>query len=273
MKSIVVPIDFSPTSNNAARYAAALAREIPDAKLIFYHVFSPVAAGSDGTPLGIDNASRMEVAELALESVRNDVGGDVNVEFIAQEGTSLTDSLEKLVKHHGIDLVVMGLTGATRLDQLFMGSNALSMANRSVCPVLIVPQDATFTGVKNILFATDMKNVEQSTPVHQLRSLLSLFRAKLHVVNVNAEHYIELTEENQREKAALERILDGFEPDFAFVRLFDFIDAIETLVNDRNIDLIITVPRKHSFLSSLFKPSHTQKLAYHTHVPLVAIHE
>ena len=48
--------------------------------------------------------------------------------------------------------------------------------------------------------------------------------------------------------------------------------AISTFSEGHNIDAIITVPRKHSFLESLFKSSHTKKLAYHSHVPILAIH-
>jgi hypothetical protein len=42
-------------------------------------------------------------------------------------------------------------------------------------------------------------------------------------------------------------------------------------VETREIDAIITVPRKHNFLSQLFKTSHTKKLAYHSNVPIIAI--
>jgi nucleotide-binding universal stress UspA family protein len=55
--------------------------------------------------------------------------------------------------------------------------------------------------------------------------------------------------------------------------MFDFLDAISNFASDHEIDLIVTVPRKHSFISGLYKTSHTKKLAYHSHVPVVAIHE
>ena len=55
--------------------------------------------------------------------------------------------------------------------------------------------------------------------------------------------------------------------------MFDFLDAISNFAADHHIDLIVTVPRKHSFLSGLYKTSHTKKLAYHSHVPVVAIPE
>jgi nucleotide-binding universal stress UspA family protein len=273
MKTWLLPIDFSETSKNAARYAVALANETPDVKLVLYHVFGKIAAGSDGTPLDLSNTTRKDIAEIAMNNLISELAHSSPIEVVAEEGESLTENLARYVRHNGADLVVMGLTGASRIEQLLMGTNALNMAHAAVCPVLIVPPQASYSPVKNILFATDMKNVKQTTPVKALRSVLSVFNAKLHVVNVDADHYVELTEEYKQERAHMDALLDGFNPDYFFVRFNDFLDAVQTFVEDKKIDIIITVPRKHSFLSSLFKPSHTRKLLYHTHVPLIAVHE
>ncbi len=273
MKRLLVPIDFSETSRNAARYAAALAADLKGTKLAFYHVFSPVLAGSDGTPLENNTEARRQVVEMALGNIVADLPPGLDIETIAEEGDSLTENLVRFVRHQGADMIIMGLTGATRLQQLLMGSNSLNMALEAVCPVLIVPPNAAYKGVKNILFATDMKNAKTSTPIHQLRSVLSIFEANLHIVNIDVDHYVELTEEYKKEKADLQQMLDGFNPEFYFIRIGDFVETINIFSKDKDIDLIITVPRKHSFFSALFNPSNTKRLLYHTHVPVVAIRE
>ena len=167
----------------------------------------------------------------------------------------------------------MGITGATRLAQIFIGSNTLSMVNKNVCPVMIVPPDAVFTGIKNVAFTSDFKDVEETTPADALQAVLDIFKPFIHVVNVDSEHYVEVTEEYKAERAKLENILQGYETEYYFIRQFDFIDAINQFVTDYKIDMIFTVPKKHSFLGGLFKSSYTKKLAYHSHVPLVAVHE
>jgi nucleotide-binding universal stress UspA family protein len=273
MKTIIVPIDFSETSRNAASFAIAMAADIPDAKVSFYHVFNKVAAGDDGTPLQNNMDARRNVVDLALSNLAKELAPNTNIGIVAEEGSSLTDNLSRYVRHNGAHLVVMGLTGATRLVQMLMGSNALNMALEAVCPVLIVPSDAKFTGIKNVLFATTMKDVKISTPIKQLRTLLSFFKANLHIVNVDSEHYVELTAEYKKERADLLEMLKDFNPEFYFIRILDFVDAINTFAADKKIDLIITLPRKHSFLSALFSLSSTKKLLYHTHIPLAAIRE
>ncbi len=56
------------------------------------------------------------------------------------------------------------------------------------------------------------------------------------------------------------------------MRFYDFEEGIDTYVNDMKINMIITIPRKHSFLAKIFKTSHTRELAFHTNVPLLAVH-
>lgn len=275
MHTIIVPTDFSDTSKNAARFAVQVAAQVPDAHILLYNMFDKVLAGSDGSPLTDEPEARKAIRMAALEEMKAELMAiaSTKITCIAEEDNSFLDSLERLARYQKADLIIMGITGATRLEQIFMGSNALNMTDRNVCPVMIVPPDAQFKGIKNVLFATDMKDIEKSVPVKPLQDVLNLFNPMVHVVNVDSDHYVELTEEYKKERAEVEKILKNYKREFYFIRMYDFMDAISQFTHDNQIDVIITVPHKNSFLSSLFKTSHTKKLAYHSSVPLVAIHE
>ena len=84
---------------------------------------------------------------------------------------------------------------------------------------------------------------------------------------------MEITDEYKAQRVKLEKILGNYQPEFYFIRQYDFLDAVSQFTQDKNIDVIVTVPKEHSFLSGLFKTSHTKKLAYHSYVPIIAIHE
>jgi hypothetical protein len=64
-----------------------------------------------------------------------------------------------------------------------------------------------------------------------------------------------------------------FKPEFYFIGMNDFFEAIEQFSKDKNIDLIIVIPKNHSFMNSLFSSSHTKKLAFHSSVPILAAHQ
>jgi nucleotide-binding universal stress UspA family protein len=276
MKTFIVPTDFSDTSKNAAHFAAQVANKLNDAHIILYNVFDKIETGDDSSVMYNDHEGRKKIMELALESVKIDMLSktpNVKITCIAEEERSFIDSLERTARHNGADMIIMGITGATRLEQIFIGSNTLSMVNKNICPVMIVPPHAQFTGIKNIAFTSDFKEVEKTTPFKGIQAVLNLFNPMVHVVNVDADHYVELTDEYKAEKAILDKMLDGHEREYYFIRQYDFIDAINQFVADHNIDLLLTVPKKHSFLGNLFRSSHTKTLAYHSHVPLIAVHE
>ncbi len=276
MKTFIVPTDFSDTSKNAARYAAQVAAQLRTVNIILYNSFDKIATGSDSSVMQNDHESRKKIMELALESVKTDmlsIAGDIRVSCIAEEESSFTDGLERLARHQKADLIIMGINGATRLAQIFMGSNTLSMVNRNICPVMIVPPDASFSSIKNIAFTTDLKDVDKTTPIKSILSFLEIFKPTLHILNVDSEHYVELTDEYKAERAKLDLMFTDYTREYYFIRLYDFIEAINQFVLDNKIDLIMSVPKNHSFLGGLFRSSYTKKLAYHSHVPLVAIHE
>jgi hypothetical protein len=103
--------------------------------------------------------------------------------------------------------------------------------------------------------------------------VLDTFRSELHIVTVNGERTADTTEEYQIQKSKLEAMLSGYSCGFHFIMQDNFSEAISQYAADNHIDLILIVPRTHSFLASLFSSSHTRTLAYHSHVPILAIHE
>jgi nucleotide-binding universal stress UspA family protein len=275
MKKFLVPTDFSETSKNAARYAVELAQDDPGTTIILYNIFDKLAPGSDGSLLTESDEDRKKVLNQALLNLEIELHeiSTVRIEYVAEEGNSLVESIEKYVRYNGVNVVIMGITGATKLEQIFFGSNALNMARQGVCPVIIVPPKAKFKKIQNVMLLSDFKNVKSTTPVAQIRQILDIFKPDLHVVNVDSEHHVQLTEEYKRERDWMEKTFTDYKPEFYFIRMYDFLEAIDAFTSDHNIDLIVTVPRKHSFLSGLYKTSHTKKLAYHSHIPVAAIHE
>jgi nucleotide-binding universal stress UspA family protein len=276
MNNFIVPIDFSEASKNAARYAAHIANGVSDAHLILYNVFQTLEYGSDSSPLGTDEAedeSRKTIVDIALESVRTELTAitGVRISIVSEQSNRFLDSLEAYVLNNDIQFIVMGTTGSTRLGEMLMGGNTLNIVKRRIVPVIIVPPDAVSVSAKNVLLLTDFKDTQYTVPIHSVKSVLDLFKPRLHIVNVDQDHYIQITEEYKAERAKLEASLSAYSPDFYFIRLFDFMDAINQFVADNDIDLILTFPRKHSFLSNVFKTTNTVKLAYHSHVPIVAI--
>jgi nucleotide-binding universal stress UspA family protein len=261
MKTVIIPVDFSETSLNAARYTAEMLSGKSDASIILYNMFT--------------HDDEFELAGTYLESLKNELlaKGDKTIECIREKGNDLIDCLEKLAYQKTATLIVMGITGKSPLKQALIGSHTLKIATRDVCPVLIVPSQAKFNGIKNVALASDFKEVETITPVTYLKAVLGFFNPNLHIVNVNSEIHVALNEELKEERNWLYEQFKEFNPEFYFITTFDFHETIEQFILDKSIDIVINVPRNHSFYDSAFKTSTTKKLAFHSTIPVLAAHE
>lgn len=261
MKTVIIPIDFSETSLNAARYAAEMLSGKEDACILLFNMYK--------------NDDELENAESYLESLKTELlgKGDKMIECILEKGKDLIDCLERLAYQKTATLIVMGITGKTSLKQKLIGSHTLKIATRDVCPVLIVPSEAKYNGINNVALASDFKEVEEVTPITYIKKVLDFFKPNLHIVNVNSEIHVSLNEELVKERNWLEEQFSEYNPEFYFITTFDFYDTIEQFVQDKNIDILINVPRNHTFYDQIFKPNATKKLAFHSNIPVLAAHE
>lgn len=124
----------------------------------------------------------------------------------------------------------------------------------------------------NIAFASDLKNVEMNTPSDLISSVLGMFNPKLHIVNVSKEDHSVLPPDLAAEKSKLQKMFSHFQTEFYFRTSHDFFDAMDSFTKEMNIDVIVTVPKHQSNSTSLFKTTHTKRLAYHSRIPILAAH-
>ena len=261
MDTVIVPVDFSPTSLHAAKYAAKLLVGHYGVNMVLYHSYS--------------KASEAAEAEENLRILKEELMRDhiVKMDVLVHQEDDFVAGLEKAARHRRADLVIMGITGRSALAQVFFGSNTLKMVETKTCPVLIVPEGASVSDIRNVMLTSDFKNTQNSTPSAPIKDFLNAFNPKLHVVNVDKDHYISLTDNYEKEKQELKKMFSEYNPEFYFMRLFDIDEAINMFADEMNIDLIIVIRKNHSFLEKLLKGSRTRSLTYHSKIPILVMHE
>ncbi len=261
MHRVIIPVDFSETSLNAARFAAQMLAGREDTVAVIYNNYE--SADDFDICLNYQESLKKEFLKAGVKSVEceNEMGGD------------LIENISRLAHTTRATLIVMGITGKSAIRQVMFGSNTLKLIDRNLYPVMIIPPDAVYKGINNVAFASDLKNVEASTPSVLINSVLEMFNPKLHIVNVDKEIYVSIPQEIEDEKTKLKEMFSDFKTEFYFITMNDFFQAVDNFVKDYSIDILITVPKHQSNSTSLFKTTHTKRLAYHSHIPILAAHE
>lgn len=270
IQNILVLTDFSDAALNAARYAASLSSRLGASRILLYY--------SDYIPATIDiplqNAIREEHEwrrnENKLKDWRTELklcaGDDVAIDIRIDE-RPLDFAVKELGKDPANGLIVMGITGKNRLEQVLIGSNTINVAESCTLPLLIVPEEAIYTGISKVVFACDLK-VNTPIPYQAIKNFVELLDANLMILNVDEyeEHRF-----NPEIKAEEEKIKAVWRADasYHFSRHEDVATGITSFALEHNAELIITVPKEYGFFEKLFHRSVTKKMAYHTHIPLL----
>lgn len=281
IRHILIPTDFSEAANNSLDYAVQLAKSGMVAKIVVLHSYQlPVTTYAPETTVPatyvpdqaylmdeVQNKAEEEMKELEVKYLQP---SGIPYECLIKVGSTM-DNLNDTVTEYEIDLVVMATQKASKLERLLGDLTAYAL-EKCQAPLLLVPDDTVFRPVQRIAFATDLKKIIRAEVFDKLKYLALAFRAHIVVLNVNTD-IKELSEEETIELNHIKHELQGMEYHFQFIDGEDAEQAILDYVHKQEIDLVAAVPRHHGFFEGLFKSSVTRKIALHTRVPLLAIHE
>ena len=137
LKKILVPHDFSDTSEAAVRYALALAHNF-EAKLYLLHV-SDKARFEMATefPLGLDGTLEDAVRERLVKILTPREQIEFKPVFDFRSGSPAAEIIG-YAKEADVDLIVMGTHGRGFVAHAVLGSVAEKVVRTAPCPVLTV---------------------------------------------------------------------------------------------------------------------------------------
>lgn len=275
MKTIIIPTDFSPTAMNATNYAADMALAIKANILLFNTYQLPMAVGE--TPIMLLSVEEMrDSAQNKLAQLKKNLehitSGKLEINTEARLG-NLADELEDCCTKNQPFAVVMGSQGHSAVERVLFGSNTLSVIKHLTWPVLCVPTGKEYgTGIKRIGVVCDFREIKETTPAAVIKSFVKEFNAELHILNVDHANGLSKPDAPQ-EVLLLRTALEEANPEYHYLENKDIEEGINEFAETNNLDLVITIPQKHKLLDGLFKKSSTKQLVFHSHVPVMCIHE
>lgn len=277
MKKILVPLDFSKTSDNAFVYALELAKHIKG-ELVLLHTFELPIVDSQAMPINYTTIyDSLELANFdhfkdtmpkLREMAEQRNLGHIVMSHILMNG-DLIYNINKVAQQEAVDYVVMGTNGATGWLDSFFGTNTGNVISSVSVPILSVPAEAQFEKIENIAFTTRFRKKDIEALIKVL-TLAKKFRAKVKCLYVK-------TASSDVDESMIKKWQSHFE-DYENLQYFiipnENVEAtIEDFLISQDIDLLAMLTYKRNFFVKLFTNTTTQKLAYHLETPILAFHE
>lgn len=140
IKTIVCPVDFSPFSERALKFASSLADK-HDARLVIVHVIENVMPAYASLVIpsqahGVE-LELQHLAEREMDDFLQDFGDQPQWEKMLLVGRPLEGILQACRQHHA-DIVVMGTHGKSFLERALFGSVTEKVLRRLHLPILLV---------------------------------------------------------------------------------------------------------------------------------------
>ncbi|HEY0898147.1 MAG TPA: universal stress protein [Sphingobacteriaceae bacterium] len=273
---LLILTDFSEAATNAAHYAVGLSKQLQIEKIVLYHSIETAHMATE-LPLPSETERRhlYEISDQKLKHLKEDLQTSltqgITIEVLTDE-RPLEISAQAVARETNAGLLILGTTHRTGIEKMIYESTASLLSTTCTRPLLIVPLKTRYEPIGNMVFATDLRQVSAQTPVNEIRKFKELLQARLLVLNIFKEDDGGEPDQIMAEQTALHELLDEEHPEFHYSGSKHVVDGILKFISEHQIQLVITVPRKHSFLDAIFHPSITKSLASRSNIPLLLLH-
>ena len=287
INKIVVPIDFSPSSLNAAIYASHVAKQKGADITLVHAYFNPVT-----NPVSYDHfyAFPANVGETLSEIIA--AAGDMMREFMIKLNGYLTDhqlnsvnikteivggiaeeAILDFALEGGFDLMILGVI-QRKANESYFGSFMTEIIKQSSIPVLAIPTDSAYKEAtqKKLMYATNFEKSD-GTAIRKLIGLSLPIESHIYIVHIedtNDNPFINYDLAHFKERYIGSG--DQVKMDFDLIVNKNLAKGIEDYIKEKEIDILAVTSHKRNLLTALFLPSLTKELLFKLKIPMLIFH-
>ena len=268
---ILVPTDFSEAAQNALPYALEIALKT-GAKLTILHSieepydFAPmIEEYREKMRNNVENIFHRKIDKI-LEQQRYHL---INIKTSIVYGPAVFAMLDE-TKDLGIDLVVMGTTGATGLNRVLFGSNTTEIILRSEVPILAIPEKSPYKGVPHITFLTDYNDGDLNA-LENTVSFAQIFEAEISVLHITGKLTLreEIMHRGFKDIASKQIAYDKMK--FELTAADELVEGVNEFFSLQPSSLVAMVKYKKPFFTKLLHKNHSKEMGFYTTLPLLVL--
>ncbi|RKE82035.1 universal stress protein [Chryseobacterium sp. AG363] len=279
MRTILVPLDFTSTTENAVRIAADWAKAYEYQNIILLKTagesefdYLHIAEGhSFVNEESVNNLlQRTELLFAQLMKIVAEKSAEIKVSKVLSDWT-LTRSINELLKNEpSVELIILGSDDQTSTTESFVSEHIISIARTSPVKTLIVPHSYHYTPVKNIFIPCDIKGIKRLERLFNHKSVIHKQDVRLSFLNINSREKEDESQKKELEDYIREHLTE-IPSSIHYSHDENIIRGILNFAASDKADLIIALPGKHSFLYYLASRSISEGIYQNTHQPVLIL--
>jgi nucleotide-binding universal stress UspA family protein len=264
MKKILIPVDFSETSENALLFACELFG-LTALEITLLHIY-----GTESTALlmkSIDGLLIKDAKEKLNVLVKKVKEKEPKIEVKIQLAKNYpVQSIVSLSENGNFDYIIMGTKGASGLKEVFLGSVAGGVITKSKVPVIVIPSKHTDQRTNSIVFAVNDDKLLKTVNLEPLRLLADVNGAKITILNIMNKQASKISESLEEVKS-----LDAIVANVSATG--DINKDINDYLISHSAGLLCLIRGKKGYIDRMFSNCVTLKQTFNSPIPLLVLHE
>lgn len=276
IKRILVPVDFTKTSEKAVAKAIIIAKTL-NADIFLLHVLEYNAYQFSVVPekqLLFPSITELEKAlAKKMDAMRTGIRKKYKINPEINITTGRIDSeIIHFSKKKNIDLIIMGTHGASGYKELFIGSNSQRMVTLSDIPVLTIQKKIHKPGFNNILIPID-NSLHSREKVNIAMYMAKIFGAKIHILGLPSSNEKSAINKFKIKIESVERVmkLHNLSYKTSIAKGGSLATIAMNYADKSNCDLIVINTGHESQITGIFLGAFAQQIVNHAKIPVLSV--
>jgi len=278
MKTMLIPVDFSGTSENALKFAAAFSKDRNVDRIIllkshYVSMYAQLLPTADFVQLSVAEIKdeRKKISERLKEigeTLLKKCNPNIKVEIAISE-LPLLRAIHQVIEEEHPGMLLTGSGNTSSPDESYIGDQVITIVKTSSIPVLLVPEGVGYKKIKQALLPCDFAAVSRC-------GLLKVFHAsqkwphpELMILNVDPKQKQLMHDSEPAD--ALKRLLENYQYEVYYSENKNVVNGILGFAKTHDVQLIIALPGKNSFFYNLTHSSITEALVQNKHHPVLIL--
>lgn len=278
---ILLATDYSEDATSAELYGVQFAKNT-NSKLYLIHVYDKIVIYNSDEPLELAQ-TKNDIRELEMDILEQhrdklfyllDIDeNELECVCIVREGKAGKQICKEAEKAE-IDFIVMSTHGANVFKELFFGNHTWNVIKKASVPVLAIPKNTFFTGIENIVFATEYREGEIPV-INFLVQFVKQFDATITLLHVTDSALSKKSKKLMFDnfKDEIRKKISYHKLDMRLAHYDDIVGGLNDFCEKSKIDMLVMSHEKRFFWGNILNPvtSVTRKMTLNTHIPLLSI--
>ena len=182
------------------------------------------------------------------------------------------EGIRGFIIQNNINFMVMGTKGASSLKEMTLGSRTGAVITRVKCPILVIPEKASFKKPHTIGFPTDFNMLYKYKVIGTLQDISRVYHSSIKILRV-AQTQKPLDNFQNSNREVLKEQLSAIPHSFHVIEDPNLENALQSFVTTMQVDMVAMIAKNLNFFQRiLFKPQ-VARISYHMHIPFLVLHE